>query len=294
MPTLVAARAVYYHDKLKVFRGLLGPQSEYEVPDGAKAITVNQLDTLAFAATTEATAQDSEAFDLGGTSSAGRTLTPVIVGKNVLFGHESMISSGIDVVEMFSEAAATAWSLFDDDALAGLWGEAPSTTPDHEIGTDGVALDASIIRSGVGLLLAAGAKQPFNLCIDPIQFEELMRDTEAKQYLRDTRQAGMAMAATTGVSMDRYLGTIFGCNIWVSNALRESSGLHAIMFGQKAMGVAYKYMQTPLSPGRNLMSVDIKYETGPPRYRIGFYVFQHALGTAFTSTTNAFMVDIIS
>lgn len=293
MPTIIAPKAVYYYEKLKVVRGLLGAGSQYMVPDGAKSITVNQLDYLTFAATTEATAQDSEAFTLGN-SAAGRVLTPVMVGANVLVGLESVNSGGQDINEMFAEAAATAWAAYDDTALCALYGEAPSTGPDHEIGTDATALTAAIVRQGVSLLMAAGAKQPYNYVIDPIQFNELMADAEAKQYLRDTRSGGMTYAATTGVSMDRYLGQIYGCNIWVANALAESSGLHSIMFGQGAMGVAYKMLSSELSPGSSLMLADVQYLTGPPRYRCGFYVMQHCLGTAFSATTNAFMVDIIS
>lgn len=294
-PTLVSTRAIYYYEKLRVFRPLLGPNASILVPNNALIFKVNQLDTLTFGAHTQGTGQDAEAF-----TTTGRDLTPVILSTNVLTALEAYSSTPASLEDWFAEAAGTAWAALEDDnstyGFAALYADCSNLTsaPDHTLGANGTALDASLCRQGVTKLMSAGAKKPYNWVIDPIQFEELMRDSEAKQYLMNTRGANTTYAATTGVDMDRYLGQLYGCHVWVGNAMIESTGLHSIMFGQDGIGIGYKMVQTPNSGAPAEMAVDMVWEGHEIGWRTTFIVYMDTGGIAWTATNNKFIVDIIS
>lgn len=291
--TAIAAKTVYYYDAYALFPKLIGPQFKVALPDGNKAVTFSQLDYLTVALHTEATGGDSETF-----TTVARTLTPAVHQANVLTGIESWSTSAVPLVDMFSEAFAAAYARYVDGAatysFAADYAEAPSSGPDHEIGADSTAYTAALIRQGASLLMTAGAKRPYHLVLDPIQFEELLRDPEARGYMMGGQAPGSQFAATLGVGMDRFLGQIYGVYVWVADAMIESSGLHSMMFGQGAMGMAYKPISTPLSPTPTEVNVDIEWDAHKIGYRTVFSSMFDIDGIAFTSTTNKFIVDIIS
>lgn len=291
--TMIETRTLYLAEKLFVFRKLITPGFRVQVPAGSRIANISQQDSLTFAATTQATAQDSEAF-----TTTQRSFTPATIGTNILEAWEAQEGTPISNIDMYAEAAATAWAALEDDnstlGFAHIYGEAPSSTPDHEIGTDAVALTAYQALQGAQLLRTAGCAAPYHWVIDPIQWKELMSDADARQWLQLTRDGGMGYAATLGIQADRYLGQIHGVNVWVANALVESSGLHSMMFGQGAIGQAYKLISTPLSPTPSEFNVEIDWESNKFARRISYRVCMFVDGVGFTNTTNKFIVDIIS
>jgi len=298
MPTLVSDKTVYYYEKLRVFAGLLGEGMVFEVPSTAKAVTVPQSDYVTFAAGTEGADQESVAF-----TTTPRTVQPVVFSHSIRQSWLSLNSTPYSMdqfVDIYSQASAAAWAALEDDdatyGFAGLYLEAPSTGPDHELGTDGTVLDASVPRQIVQLLMTAGAKRPYHWVIDPLQFEELMRDAEFKQWAQQTQGNAGQMAATYGVNQDRYLCTIFGLNIWVANLMVASGGPHSMAFGQGAMCQGYKMYSNPLNttPARMHMSIQYENQASDGAYRFSFRIVEHNTGAAWTATTNKFLIDWVS
>lgn len=293
LQTVIADRLIYYYEKVKLFRTLIGEKNHILVPNGVNTWTIGQRDTLSFDAMTEATEDTPEAFDVGSTDVMA--FTPIVFAASALLGWESSTGTPVRLIEEMGEAAATAAAYLEDSAatysFAAKYTLASNTSPTHEIGTNGTSLDAALILNGVTLLQTAGCKGPYNHVIDPIQVKELLTDAEGKQWLR---QKNGDYAATVGVAPDRYLGEINGAQIWRGDGMIESSGLHSIMFGQDAIGLSYKLMSNPLNPTPSEVLPTLQWEDSANAYRVTFRTCMAINGLGDTATTNRFMVDIIS
>ena len=255
---------------------------------------VAQTPSWAMADLTEATAQANIAFN-----PTGRSLIPVLVGGKFLVSWEANELPELSTVQMIIDEAANSWASFvDSDSSLGYaaqYGEA-AASPDHEIGVDATAYTAALVRQGVVLLMAAKAGGPYNLFLDPIQVGELWQDSTALSLLKDQGAQPAGFRAVEGVDiMSKFVGKLFGCNIWmVQSGMIESSGLHSMMVGRHALGYAFKKISTPLSPTPSELNVDIRWEPAERAYTVALTICFQASGTAFTATTNKFMVDLIS
>jgi len=289
MNALISANAVQYYDKARVFAGLIGEEYKFLVPAGAKSIEVDQLDYLALAAETEATAKDSETF-----ATTPRTLTPAVWTTNVLTSWIKADNTN-GHFDQIAQAAGTALAVAEDStaaiSFAALYTEATGTT--HELGANGTALNAALGRAGLAALMTSGARAPYNWVIDPIQAGELLADAEFRQSCVKVLGDG-SYPVTTGVNLDRYLGTIFGVHVWVGNAMIESSGLFSMMFGRGALGLAYKMISTPVAPTPSELSIGSEWSNDLRGYRTTIMTCRDTSGIAFTSTTNSFLVAIAS
>lgn len=293
MQTTIAERLIPYYNKQRVFRGLLDPADIIRVPNGVKTYTLGQSDTLSFDLATEGTEDTPEAYST--TATDAMSLTPVVHQAQVLVDWQAANDTPVDVMDNLATAAGTAWAVLEDSndtyGFHSLYTHASNTSPDHEIGADGTALDAARILEGSQLLMTAGAFEPYNHVIDPIQVKELFGDSEAKQWLR---QSDGAYAATVGVNPNRYLGQIYGVHIWRADAMYESSGLFSMMFGLHAMGLGYKLISNPLNPTPLEFSPTVQWEDSANSYRITYRVCMQVNGISDTATTNRFMVAIVT
>lgn len=289
----VAARVGYYYDKIRLFSGLIGPQMNILVPDGMTAIKVNQIDILTFGAMTEGTAKDSEAF-----TTVGRTLTPAVHGTNIVESLLTTHTTALSRDEMYAEAAGAAWAIQEDSvatySFAANYDDVNTAGTSHLLGADATALTAGLVRQGRAMIAGDGGRQPYHLVIDPIQTEELFRDSEAKQFLHNTQASGITAAATLGVSPDRFLGKIYGVNVWEGNGMIESgSGLHAIMFAQGALAKGYRILRKDGGSTGELF-IDRFWDGQLVAWRVTFAVCQHIDGAVFTSGTNVHMAVLKS
>lgn len=293
MNALISAKAVQYYDKQRVFAGLIGEEHKYLVPAGAKSIEVDQLDYLTMTASDtspgEAVADDSETF-----ATTPRTLTPAVVSTNILTSWIKQDNT-TGYADQIAEAAGYAYAVAQDSAanisFASLYTEATGTT--HELGANSTALTAALGRAGWAALLSSGARGPYNWVIDPIQANELMADAEFRQSVMKVNGDG-SYAVTTGVNMDRYLGTIYGVNVWVGNGMVESTGLFSMMFGRGALGLGYKMVSTDVAPTPTELSIGAQWSNDLRAYRTLVMACFDASGIAFTSTTNSFLVALVS
>ena len=287
-------------NQLKVFRPVLAQSSprsimDFSGPGDNKDIV--QRSGMTFAALTE--------WDgTGNTTNTAldptkRTLSPVLIGCHFQMSYEANSFSSIDPLKMIADEAATAWAQAEDSAstisFAALYTEAPSSSPDHEIGTQNVPMDAALVRNGVQLLMTAKARPPYNLFIDPVQWGELMQDALAISLLKDGGAQPAGFRAVEGVRMDQFVGKLFGCNIWcVPGGMISSSGIHAMMVGQNAIGIAYKRVSTPLSPTPSELNIDVQWFAQHRYYVVALTTCFDTGGIAWTSTTNKFMVELVS
>jgi hypothetical protein len=289
----VAARVGYYYDKIRLFSGLIGPQMNIQVPDGMTAIKVNQIDYLTFGAITEGTAKDSETF-----TTVGRTLTPAMHGTNIVESILAAHTTALDRDEMYAEAAGAAWAIQEDSvatySFAAQYDDTNTGGTTHVVGANGTAMTAAQIRQAAALIAGDGGRRPYNLVIDPIQTEELFRDTDAKSYMYNTNVQAPNFAATVGVSPDRYLGRIFGVHVWEGNGMIESTGLYAIMFAQGALAKGYRVLRGQNGQSTGEMLVDRYWDGKLLSHRITFAVCQHIDGAVFTAGTNVHMANIVT
>jgi hypothetical protein len=288
-PALIEAKAITTARKLKIFRNLISDRCIFDFTGIGATDAVPQNGTFTLASTTEGTADTAGAFD-----PTSRTLTPVTWGATAVIAMQAWNSSKVPPEDMISEAAALADAVQQDDSSAGfayLYGE-PSSA--NDIGTDGTSMDAALIRLAETKLRTAGAWFPVNAVIDPIQKGELLSDPSAVSELRANEARALTYAQGTGIPLDRYVGMIGSVHIWVGNAMRESSGLHALVFGQNALGYAYKRIATKLSPVPSELNLDINWNPRQRAFEVVLTVCRVNSGIAYTSTTNDWMVNAIS
>lgn len=272
------------------------PRSFKDVTGPGDLFRIEQADTLTFGALSVdgATANEREAW-----IPTERTLTPVLIGTQLSIPYMGSANAAEDPVVLLQEEIANAWATLNDShttlGFAQAWNEAPSSGPDHIIGTDAVAMDHTIARQIFQLLITAGAKGPYNWFIDPITWAELLSDATSQALLRDSGGALPGSRATEGLRMDMYAGRMFGLDIWcVPTGLHESSGLHTFALGQNAMGMRWKNISTPLSPSSSQVNVDIDWDTQLRNFLVAITVCQDIGGIAFTSSTNKWVVNAIS
>lgn len=295
VPELIEQGALESATRQKVFWPVLRTNRNFfDMTGPGNAINVPQADTLTMAALTEAGGNTNEVWD-----PTDRQLLPVPLGTQLRITWMGRTYPQTDPMTVIVDEIANAWATMEDSAatvsFAALYTEAPSSGPDHEIGTNAVLLDATIARQIFSLLITAGARGPYNWFIDPTQWGELMQDSLALSLLKESGSQPSGFMAVEGVRMDMFVGKLFGVNIWcVPTGLITATGEHSIAVGQNAVGKAIKKMSTPLSPTPSELNVDIDWNALDRVYEVGITVVQDVGGIAFTSTTNKWMVDAVS
>lgn len=295
-PEIVEQGILPTASRMQVFAPVIRtPQSFVDVTGPGDVFRIEQADTLTFAAlAVDGTANANEAW-----VPTERSLTPVLLGTTLTIPYMGKANAQSDPTVLLQTEIANAWATLNDSGttlgFAQGWNEAPTGGPDHAIGTDAVAYDHTLVRSIFQLLITAGARGPYNLFIDPIQWGELMADATAQALLKENGSQPAGFMATEGVRMDMFVGRMFGMNIWcVPTGLHESSGLHSVALGQNAMGMRWKNISTPISPTASQVNVDIDWDANARNFIVAISVCQDIGGIAFTSTTNKWVVNAIS
>ena len=205
-----------------------------------------------------------------------------------------------DPMTAIAEEIMIAWADFEDshstEGFASLYTEAPASTPDHEIGTDGTPIDLALAIQIHKLLLIQKARPPFHWFVDPIQWAEGLQDSSMREALKVNGQLPGPFNSTMPPNAEYYIGSpIKGLHMWVvPGGMIESSGLHSIAVGTGAIGMAYENISTPLSPMASRVNIDIDWVPGARAWDVDFTVSQISGGLRNTSTTNKWMVDAIS
>lgn len=286
--------------KSKVIAATLPPWAIFDKTGPGALVSVPQSSALTFAAMPPGGSEGVDNDADTAYNPTDRTLTPVLYGCSLRISWQARNRAQSDPVPYIVNEINTAWAAYEDGATTGFaaqYGEAPTSNPDHLIGTNGVAIDAAIGRQGYQLLLSAGARPPYHWYIDPIQWGELMQDSVARELLK---MGGGTVPGPFNDSMPTntqyYIGQLYtGLHVWVvPSGMVESSGLHSIMAGAGALGMAYEQISTPLSPTPSRLNIDIDWRANHRAWDVEVTVSQVQQGIAFTSTTNKFMAAIIS
>lgn len=297
VPAIVEARVMDQVQRQALWENIVGEENVMNLGLVGGTYDISQIPTVTMAATTQATEPDDQNFNM-----TKRTLTPATYGATFTVSWEGLNYSAIDVEAAIVRAVQAAYlTLYESSTSSGvswaaMYAECSSLTssPDHVQGVDGTALNEGSIRLARQLLLTQMAPMEVHNVVDPIQWSELMSDAACRQWLQNTRAAGIQAAVTRGVSPDRYLGDIHGVPHWVANALTESSGLHSIMFARGAIGVGYKMIATPLSPTPSRINIDIQWLPSRFAATINVRTIFDVAGLVFSANNNKWVVDTIS
>ncbi len=285
---MVQARVIPFYEKMRIFSGLVGDENLIEVPPGSYSVEVGQDNTVAMGIAAEHTEVAAVQY-----SPTSRTLVPVVFVVSVNATWEAYQSTPIGLADKIARVGATEYARFEDgDTTYGystLYTEATAST--HELGADGTPLTASSINAANQALMTSGAPGDYNAVVDPIHVKELYNDSEAKQWLA---MPNGDRAVEVGVAPNRFVGHIMGVDIWRADAMIESSGLFAMVFGRGALGQAFKRYSSPINPTPANLHVESEYKEETRSIRTNFTTVFHNSGLPFSATTNSFMVAIQS
>lgn len=264
----------------------------FDFTGSGESFGIPQNATLDFASLGSQTYIDGTAPDQSQWNPTSRTCTPqfyyldVTVGLDVVQGARP----GISVQGAIAEEAGRGLAKHHDALFAALYTEAPSSAPDHEIGTDGTLMNFTMFRTAYALLLAQNAPRPYVWIIHPTTLGEILQDNT----FTNAAVLGKGML-TTGVGDGGFWQDLLGIGIYVSDEIDESSGLHTIMMSKNAaLAYGYKRITNPNNGQASELMVDVDWNSARRMYEINMTYQANALGAVFTSTTNKWMVDIIS
>lgn len=288
VPDIVVPEITETAARNEVFRPLMaqrdvtGPGEIFTHPT-AGALSFAQLGSQTYI---DGTAPTETAFNTG-----GRTFTPQFWFCDIVVPMDMIDGAAMSVQDAIIKEVGVGLALHRDSLVAALYTEAPASGPDHEVGTDAVALSYSNITENTRLLYTQNAPRPFSWVIHPTQWGELMADNTV---------IDAATAGQPGLSLmqgdNGYITKVFDTSIYVSDQIDESSGLHSMHFSTgRALGYYFKRLQSPVSGGSAELMVDIDWNSARRSYEINT-TYQCAVGglKGTSVTTNNWLVDCIS
>jgi hypothetical protein len=260
-----------------------GPGEVFSVPQSA---------VLDFAALGSATYIDGTNPDQTQWNPTSRSFTPAFRFLDVTIGIDSLQGAqpGLSMQDAIIKEAGVGLAKDHDSLFAALYTEADDASPDHEIGTDGTPLNFSILRSGYELLLTQNAPRPYVWVVYPTQVAELLQDNT----FIDASVKGSPVL-TSGIGAGGYFTQILDIAIYCSDQIDESSGRHSMMFCKNAcFGYGFKRITNPVTGATSELMVDPDWDSGRRMVDINM-TYQAAVGGLVkTSTSNNYVVDIIS
>jgi hypothetical protein len=262
----------------------------FDFTGAGEVFSIPQSASLDFAALGSSTYIDGTSPDQTQWDPTSRSLTPTFRYLDVTVGMDSLSSSVVSIQDAIIKEAGIGLAKDHDGSAAALYTEASASTPDHEIGTDGTELSFTTLRSGYELLLTQNAPRPYVWIIYPAQVTELLKDNT----FIDASVKGSPVL-TRGIQPGGYLTSMLDIDIYASDQIKESSGRHSMMFcARAAFAYGYKRLTNPSTGATSELMVDIDWNSARRMYEINM-TYQGAFGGAVkTSTTNNYVVDIIS
>ena len=242
----------------------------------APALTMYAVSESQSTGYTETSGTDAQAFDM-----SNRQITAGVKACDVLLTLSALTASVGDLQGVVRDSQKKAYFDLVSTDICGKYTEA---TAAHEIGTDGTQLSYDTFLAGFELLAAQAAMGKKWWVIGPAQIGEVMKIDEFAKFLNYGRavldQDIPLEAGSMGVGP-------LGVEIFWDNNIVESSGLHSIMGTSEALAYVEKM------PFRVEVDATTLY-VGNRSIRIGGTAFYGVGGLRDTSTTNKFLVDIIS
>lgn len=211
-------------------------------------------------------------------------------------------TSGKSLEDQVTSATLLAYVSYFDLQFAGLYTEAPSSNPDHIIGSANDALTAGLIDNGIELLLTAKAKPPFTLVI----YTGKIRELNAIPGVRDKMVRGVAgpggMDGPVLGMNEKLLARGYGgvLDIYHSDQIVSSTGRHNMMFAvgtedeHKAFANPWVEQFGPSGKVTNKLMFE-KWRNGPRRvHELLWTTMEDFIGQPFSATTNQWVVDLVT
>jgi len=206
-------------------------------------------------------------------------------------------TTGKTVQQMIQEEGADGYINKFDAMAAAVWDEAPTSGPDHTIGSANDALTASLINQGLRLLFAAKAAPPYALVVHVTKYEELMAipGMQEKQILGG-RNGGVQLgqgAPTSPIVVRGWNGVL---DVAISSDIVSSTGYHNMLwsYNPRTPGIINQWtpIETPsgLTPGK--MLVDVHWESARRAIEINMTTDEIVQGYIGSSSANNWIVDI--
>lgn len=262
--------------------------------EGAMTWAAGNLDT------TVSTEPDETAYTpTGRTYACTGHIVDAVIGQYALADGNT---SGKPLIDQIVDAATLGYVKYFDGLCAALHSEAPTTAPDHLIGATTAALSGPLIDQGIALLLAAGAPEKFALVIHTTKIPELMQIPHMRdRAIRGAAGAGAAGLQLQGVSsrkiVEGYAGVldVYHSDQITNDAPGYQNMLVAVGDGTNA-AIANPWfpIQTPNGLQGQKLFIDVAWESARRAIEINATTMETVLGSGFTSTTNKWMVDIVT
>lgn len=261
--------------------------------EGAMTWAAGNLDT------TVSTEPDETAYTpTGRTYACTGHIVDAVIGQYALADGNT---SGKPLIDQIVDAATLGYVKYFDGLCAALYTEAPSSGPDHEIGASTAALTGPLVDQGLALLLAAGAPEKFALVIHSTKVPELMQIPHMRdRAIRGAGGAGAVDLKLQGVSsrkiVEGYGGSL---DVYQSDQIVSSTGYHNIMMAvgdgsNSAIANPWFPIQTPNGLQGQKLFIDVAWESARRAIEVNATTMETVLGSGFSSTTNKWMVDIVT
>ena len=267
---------------LVIRKDVTGPGEVFNHPVAA-ALSFAQLGAQTYI---DGASPDETIFDTG-----QRTFTPQFWFVDVILPMDVPAGSTLDVQQAIIDEVGIGWAKHKDGKFAALYTEAPATAPDHEVGTNDVALAYSNFLQNTRLLYEHNAPRPFAGVIHPIQWGELMADNT----VIDAAKAG-APGGTLTIQPGGFVTKLFDTSLYVSDQIVEATGLRSMWFSTKrAFAYYFKMLTHPLTGITSELMVGIAWNEARRSFEI-CNTYQAAFGgvKGTSTTTNPWLVDCAS
>ena len=248
-----------------------------------KAGTINQVAQFPQATMANITESTSTGMDPGDTatmSTTNRQITLGVKGVDVWPTLLSLESGGADVQATLTEILRLSYiRKIDGDEMA-LY-----TESNTDIGADGTPLTyTDHFLAAYELLYANAAPKPYSWVIPGVAISEIFSEpqfSQAQQYGRSIIDQDLAI-------QQGYQGFApLGVQIYASNNYTASSGNHGIMFAMRGIRFAE---HLPFM----VKVIDTELYVNQRALKIGGTTIYGVAGTRDTTTTNKWIVDIVS
>ena len=253
--------------------------------------TLPTAPALAFAQLGSATYMDATLPSETAFATGARTFTPTPYFLDVMVKLDVLNSAQMSVPDAIMKEAGIALADHRDTLLLLTYTEAP-TSPDHELDYSAAGLNFTALKEASKLLYVQKAPQPFAWVVYPGQWGELMSDSA----LIDAAFKGSPVI-TNGIGANGFATKVFDVNIYVSPDVALSTTYRSMMFSSGpdgALAWAYKNLTHPVTGETSELLVDLDWNSGYRALEVNMTYMAVAGGTKATSTTNNWMVEVLS
>lgn len=211
-------------------------------------------------------------------------LTAYLYAVDLVFSKVALEAVQGDLQRLATNAGMRAATNIVDSTMCSKYTEAPSSSPDHEIGTAGTPYDYALYLAALELLGTQQAPGPYTQVLTMNQLSEALsvpEFIEAQIFGRGTIEKGYNVSnGMIGYSTEN-------CRFFVSNNGVTSGGNRGFMFSQQGLGLR---MKQGFKASVDASRLDIS----PRVLIIGFEIWFAAGGLRDSAGSNRYVVETLT